>query len=631
MYKNKIRNLKGQVKSDIKVNKKPTLFLFLILLHFSIKAQVNIGDSLALVDLYNSTNGGYWKYNTNWLTNKVSEWHGIKVSNNRVTGIYLINNHLEGTLPASLGNLTEITDLYLNGNKLSGNIPKNIGNLTALIYLYLNNNQIQDSIPTEIGNTTALKELHLEHNNLSGTIPVSLRSLRQLREVVLSYNQLSGNIPKEPGGKQIMRLELNNNQLTGNIPPELQDIRNLRIVKLNNNLLTGEIPLGLAPAICYLLDLSSNQLTGNIPSDLGNNSTLSHINLNNNQLTGTIPASIGDLSNLQILRLDNNQLTGNIPVSFNRLLRLVQLNLMNNQLSGNIPSGLCSLPELQSLQLNNNQFTFDGIECIGQIDKTSLTADFNYQNQKTLTLNQKLSTLSLYAGGTVENNTYYVYKDSILVKTVKGDSSFTVNEGGKYWVEVTNDKASKLTLYSNPIDVIHNIILPLYWMEFTAKECSGNVCLQWQTENEQNTSHFEIEKSTDGMTFTKFESQKSTNQPGKHRYQATDNNPVSGINYYRIKQIDVNGSYTYSTIITIKIDSPMGIKIVPNPANNYIILKGDSNAKSVSVYNITGQLQTQWNDINNNQQLNISHLSEGIYIIKVLQNNKESAHKLIKH
>lgn len=604
--------------------------LFLSLSHFSTKAQVNPGDSLALVDLYHNTNGLRWKNNSNWLNGRVSEWFGIKVTNNRVTGIYLINNHLEGSLPASLGDLTAITDLYLSGNRLSGTIPNSIGNLSALTFLYLSSNKLEGNIPATISKVSALRELHLEHNELTGEIPTSIRSLRELREVVFTHNQLTGTIPAEPGGKQIQRLELNNNLLSGSIPEELQNIRNLRILKLNNNQLTGEIPLGLIPVICYSVDLSSNNLTGSIPSDLGNNSTLVHVNLSNNELTGQIPSTIGNMAGLQSLELDSNQLTGPMPSSLSRLSRLTRLNLMNNQLSGPVPDDLCSLPELQYLQLGNNQFTFDGMECIGQKDNTSIFANYAYQNQKTLTLNHNNSTLSLTAGGNIANNTYYLYKDSVLVETIKGDSSFFVYEGGKYWVEVTNDKADKLTLYSTPVDVSSSIILPLNWLSFTAVNCSGNTCLQWETENEQNTSHFEIEKSTDGKNFIKTETTASYNSPGKHTYHSTDYTPATGINFYRIKQVDLDGTYSYSNIISIRMNPTDRITIVPNPAHNFILLKGISKAISVSVYNTAGQLLNQWNNVNGNQQLNISNLGQGIYIIKVLQADRESTYKLIK-
>src|SRR5689334_5272198 len=97
------------------------------------RAQVDVNDSLALVDLYNSTNGAEWDNNNNWLTGQpVSTWYGIGVANTSVTSINLSFNRLSGTLPSSIGNLANLTYLDLTFNHLSDSIPSSIGNLVNL-------------------------------------------------------------------------------------------------------------------------------------------------------------------------------------------------------------------------------------------------------------------------------------------------------------------------------------------------------------------------------------------------------------------------------------------------------------------------------------------------------------------
>src|SRR6266498_288399 len=164
-------------------------------------AQVNVQDSLALVDLYDSTNGPNWNNHTNWLTKApVTTWYGIQiVTNGRVNNIYLGINNLTGNIPSSIGNLTNLEVLDFYENQLSGSIPSTIGNLVNLQDLALGSNQLSGSIHSSIGNLINLQRLDLHSNQLSGTIPSSIGNLVNLYEADLFNNQLSGSIPSSIG------------------------------------------------------------------------------------------------------------------------------------------------------------------------------------------------------------------------------------------------------------------------------------------------------------------------------------------------------------------------------------------------------------------------------------------------
>src|SRR5664279_6185300 len=97
-------------------------------------ALVNVQDSLALVDFYDSTNGDNWNDNSNWKTSSpVSTWHGIGIFGNRVTGISMPNNQISGTMPSTIGNLTNLTQVYLQDNQIGGSLPGSLGSLSALV------------------------------------------------------------------------------------------------------------------------------------------------------------------------------------------------------------------------------------------------------------------------------------------------------------------------------------------------------------------------------------------------------------------------------------------------------------------------------------------------------------------
>ena len=119
---------------------------------------VILSDSLALVNLYENTDGENWYSHIgydgspdNWLsTEPISHWEGLTISSGRVISLDLEGNNLNGTLPASIGDLTALQMLNLSNNKLTGLIPIEVWNLTNLIELDLSGNTFSGNIPSAI-------------------------------------------------------------------------------------------------------------------------------------------------------------------------------------------------------------------------------------------------------------------------------------------------------------------------------------------------------------------------------------------------------------------------------------------------------------------------------------------------
>jgi Leucine-rich repeat (LRR) protein len=335
------------------------IFFFLFFNFFvpQLSAQVLEQDSLALIALYDSTNGDTWGNNSGWKTGPVSTWHGITLTANRVTQIILNYNSLSGKLPAEIGNLSELVILYINNNAISGTIPPQIGNLTNLVNLAIFSNNFNGSLPPELGNLSSLEKLLADHNNFTNSIPPQLGNLSSLLELHLDYNNLSGSIPPELGNlSNVTSFYLRNNQLSGSIPQELGNLSSVHDFHLGDNQLNGSIPDSLGNLnTMATFDLSNNQLSGNIPASLGNITSVGWgLMLHNNQLTGSIPSSLGNVS-MQNISLYNNQLTGSIPSEIGSISNLLGIYLQNNQLTGPIPDSIFSLPNLQFLDLSYNQ------------------------------------------------------------------------------------------------------------------------------------------------------------------------------------------------------------------------------------------------------------------------------------
>ena len=235
-----------------------------------------------LVEFYNATDGPNWTNNTNWLSERpVGEWFGISTdADGRVTGMNLQQNQLKGTIPSSIGRLSELDTFWLPWNQLRGSIPSSIGNLRKMDDLDLRFNQLTGTIPSSLGNLDKLVELALDDNQLTGTIPSSFGRMSLLGFLSLRDNQLTGSIPSSLGQGRIAFFHLQNNRLSGSLPSFLGSHRWLQEINLANNAdLSGPLPLGLADTsvIPHLrgVDISGTKLCA--PLDEGFQSWLATI------------------------------------------------------------------------------------------------------------------------------------------------------------------------------------------------------------------------------------------------------------------------------------------------------------------------------------------------------------------
>ena len=178
-------------------------------------------------------------------------------------------------------------------------------------------------------------------------------------------------------------------------------------------------------------------------------------------------------------------------------------------------------------------------------------------------------------------------------------------------------------------------ILPVTLLYFNIrKETNQKVSCEWSTVSEINNDYFTIERSKDGLLWEKVITINGAgNSSGTQKYKIIDQEPYTGISYYRLKQTDFDGQFEYSQVrsTSVKLENT-SLKVYPNPTINQITIKGnESELKEVKIYNTIGQDVTASTQqiLNNDTTLviDLSKLVSGIYYIKT----KTTVKKIYKH
>jgi hypothetical protein len=184
--------------------------------------------------------------------------------------------------------------------------------------------------------------------------------------------------------------------------------------------------------------------------------------------------------------------------------------------------------------------------------------------------------------------------------------------------------------------------LPIELLTFTAVQNEKMVDLKWSTATEKNNDYFTIEKSKDGVSFDFVaEVDGAGNSSSVLNYNTTDEHPFSGVSYYRLKQTDFNGDFTYSEMVAVEFNSStdFSFDVFPNPGNGDVVnvnLVGYKNdLVTVSLFDITGKncFSCQFvlkNDGQNSITISPSvELAEGIYFLKIADADKQLSKKII--
>ena len=151
---------------------------------------------------------------------------------------------------------------------------------------------------------------------------------------------------------------------------------------------------------------------------------------------------------------------------------------------------------------------------------------------------------------------------------------------------------------------------------------------------EENNDHFEVQRSIDATNFETILSVKAIgNSSITESYSAIDNKPTRGINFYRLKQVDSDGRFTYSPVVTVKFGTGISPLVYPNPVSSvFTAVPGSELIREIVIYSVEGRA-VQFaigNSTEEEMKVNISLLPKGVYFLKVKTDSQIYQYKIVK-
>ncbi|MBS1577129.1 MAG: T9SS type A sorting domain-containing protein [Bacteroidetes bacterium] len=238
------------------------------------------------------------------------------------------------------------------------------------------------------------------------------------------------------------------------------------------------------------------------------------------------------------------------------------------------------------------------------------TLQFNHSSKLDLSSTSKIM---IYAGGKVRSNGSSA-SDQVRI------GSNTVYKGN------SGDLSGPVLLDINGQNPVAASTLPVRFVSFTLARKQSDVIVQWSTAQESNSSHFVIERSENGTNWTTIASVKAAGESSTLiNYNYTDKNAIAAILYYRIKQVDLDAAFIYTTVAAIRSENSKTDVNIATASKNTVLVNFSQQVKStvvIRLLSVSGQLMAQQNVSNPSGQVafNVANAGTGIYIVSITDN-----------
>jgi hypothetical protein len=487
-------------------------------------------------------------------------------------GILTIQNNTSLTTLEGLDNLANAKTLLI----LSNNLLTDLSGLEAL---------------TSVSGT-----LRIGSNNNLVSLD-GLDSLTTAGSVYVSSNNLLANLSGLGGLESVSDIiSINDNNSLASLNGLTSLTSVARILIGGNPVLPDLSGLEALRSVSWQMNVSSNPSMVSFDG-LDNISSLSELYLGNNNL-------MTDLSGLEVLSHLEWLVVGEFPAltslnGLNNLLSVTHLIIRNNPLLTDL-SGLESITSIGSFLVTGNA-VLPSLEGLGG----ATSGDRKGANERVAAL--EIQSLTITSNPQLTTCAIAAVCDFIRT----GTATISGNGSG-----CESQAAVEIACGSLPVKLAH----------FTASAENKAALLQWETTQESNSYLFEIEHSLDAGTWQKAGEHAARGEStAPVNYQWIHTSPASELNYYRLKMIDLDGSFAYSRIASVKFDDldPASALIYPNPVSDILSVENkNGDIILLKIIDLQGKTVYETTKVSK-EGLSVKRLSKGLYQIHVMKRGGE--------